>query len=209
MKMDKNQEDKDEINQFEEMIQGLIDNKYGCCNNFMDINTVTGLRENILKANQAGNLQVAGTGTQSDYKQNTLIRGDKIKWIDEKSINEFEMIYNKKVRNFISYLNKTCFTTIKSFESHYANYEQKSFYKRHLDQFKNEKGRKYSIVLFLNQDWLPEDGGMLSLYPEGSEQQDILPIGGRIVFFQSDEMEHEVHPSFTRERRSIAGWLKD
>jgi len=207
--MNKDQEDKDEINQFEEMIQGLIDNKYGCTNNFMDISTVTGLRDNLLQANQSGNLQVAGTGNKSDYKQNALVRGDKIKWIDEKSINPFEMIYNRKVRNFISHLNKTCFTTIKSFESHYANYEQKSFYKRHLDQFKNEKGRKFSIVLFLNQDWQPEDGGMLSLYPEGSAQQDISPIGGRMVFFQSDEMEHEVHPSFTRERRSIAGWLKD
>ncbi|WP_192085743.1 2OG-Fe(II) oxygenase [Algoriphagus sp. Y33] len=207
--MDKDQEEKDEKNQFEEMIQGLIDNKYGCCDDFVPPNTVAGLGENIRDANQAGNLQMAGTGSQKDYKQNTLIRGDKIKWIDEKSVNQFEMVYLKKVGNFISHLNKTCFTSIKSFESHYANYEQKSFYKRHLDQFKNEKGRKFSIVLFLNQDWQTEDGGMLSLYPEGNAQKDIIPIGGRMVFFKSDEMEHEVNPSFTRERRSIAGWLKD
>ncbi|MDR7132535.1 SM-20-related protein [Algoriphagus sp. 4150] len=207
--MDKDQEEKEEKNQFEEMIQGLIDNKYGCCDDFVNPNTVAGLGENIREANQTGNLQMAGTGSQKDYKQNTLIRGDKIKWIDDKSVNQFEMVYVKKVGNFISHLNKTCFTSIKSFESHYANYEQKSFYKRHLDQFKNEKGRKFSIVLFLNQGWQAEDGGMLSLYPEGRLQQDISPIGGRMVFFQSDEMEHEVHPSFTRERRSIAGWLKD
>ena len=37
---------------------------------------------------------------------------------------------------------------------------------------------------------------------------DKSPMGGRMVFFKSDEMEHEVHPSFTRERISIAGWLK-
>ncbi|WP_057938736.1 2OG-Fe(II) oxygenase [Algoriphagus resistens] len=207
--MDKDQEKKDEKNQFEEMIQGLIDNKYGCSNDFVNENIVSGLRENILRADQSGVLKAAGIGSQKNHIKNSLIRGDKIKWIDEKSVNQFEMVYLKKVSNFISHLNKTCFTSIKSFESHYANYEQKSFYKRHVDQFKNEKGRKFSIVLFLNQDWQTEDGGMLSLYPEGRQTKDISPIGGRIVFFRSDEMEHEVHPSFTRERRSIAGWLKN
>ncbi|PZX52053.1 2OG-Fe(II) oxygenase [Algoriphagus chordae] len=207
--MDKDQEQKEEHDQFEEMIQGLIDNKYGCSNHFIDINTINGLLDNIQREKQSGNLQVSGTGNKNDYQQNASIRGDKIKWIDDKSIDQFEKIYNQKVCNFISHLNKTCFTAIKSFESHYADYEQKSFYKRHLDQFKNEKGRKYSIVLFLNQDWQTEDGGLLSLYPEGGSQQDISPIAGKMVFFQSDEMEHEVHPSFTRERRSIAGWLKD
>jgi SM-20-related protein len=49
---------------------------------------------------------------------------------------------------------------------------------------------------------------MLSLYPENGICVNISPIEGRIVFFKSDEMEHEVHPSFTRDRKSIAGWFK-
>ena len=102
-----------------------------------------------------------------------------------------------------------CFTTIKTFEGHYANYESGSYYKRHIDQFKSEKGRKYSIVLYLNKDWKDVDGGIISLYPQGEAQIDISPLGGRMVFFRSDEMEHEVHASFTRDRRSIACWLKD
>ena len=207
--MDKDQAEKEEENQFEEMIQGLIDQKYGCSNEFVNTDTVTGLRENIKRADQSGVLQTAGIGNQKNFIQNSLIRGDKIKWIEEKSINHFEQIYLKKVGNFIAHLNKTCFTSIKSFESHYANFEKEAFYKRHVDQFKNEKGRQFSIVLFLNENWQTEDGGMLSLYPEGKEQKDIAPVGGRMVFFQSDEMEHEVHPSYTRERRSIAGWLKN
>jgi len=78
-----------------------------------------------------------------------------------------------------------------------------------LDQFKSEKGRKFSIVLYLNHDWKAEDGGTLSLYPTKGDQREISPLEGRIVFFRSDEMEHEVYPSFTRERNSIAGWLKN
>ncbi|WP_371742937.1 2OG-Fe(II) oxygenase [Lentimicrobium sp. S6] len=129
--------------------------------------------------------------------------------MEQNSTNPFEEVYLRKIWRFINYLNITCFTSIKSFEGHYANYELGSFYKRHLDQFKSEKGRKYTLVFYLNQHWKIEDEGHLSLYSLLGAQKDILPIEGRMVFFRSDEMEHEVHPSLTRERKSITGWLKD
>lgn len=198
-----------EHDQFEELIQGLIDNEYGCCNDFIIPSTVIGLSHNIIALSQLGKMNSSGIGNKTDFQKDKSIRGDKINWIDEFSTDQFESIYLKKVNRFILHLNNTCFTAIKSYESHYATFEKKDFYKRHIDQFKNEKGRKFSIVLYLNQDWLPSDGGLLSLYPYGGVQQDISPLGGRIVFFRSDKMEHEVHPSFTRERNSIAGWLKN
>lgn len=198
-----------EQGQFEELIQGLIDNKYGSCNDFLSPAEVIGLRANIQRLREAGKMKSSGFGNKMDFKNDKGVRGDIINWIDDHSTDQFEMIYLKKIRSFIDYLNKTCFTSIKNFESHYASYAIESFYKRHLDQFKNEKGRKYSIVLYLNEDWEEEDGGLLSLYPKEAEQIDISPFGGRMVFFRSDEMEHEVHASFTRDRISIAGWLKN
>tara|TARA_R110002020_G_scaffold192451_2_gene392632 strand:+ start:520 stop:1137 length:618 start_codon:yes stop_codon:yes gene_type:complete len=198
-----------ERNQFEELIQGLIDRKYGCSNDFILPTTVSGLRDTIQNLSESGKMKLAGVGNSTINKQDKDIRGDKINWIKETSINPFEITYLKKVGKFIEHLNKTCFTSIKSFESHYSNYEKMSFYKRHLDQFKSEKGRKFSIIVYLNQDWLEEDGGELSLYPDAKEAQNISPIGGRIVFFRSDEMEHEVLPSSTRERKSIAAWFKN
>ncbi|WP_425638347.1 2OG-Fe(II) oxygenase [Algoriphagus yeomjeoni] len=198
-----------ERNQFEELIQGLIDNKYGCSNDFILPSTVIGLRDTIQILSESGKMKLAGVGNSTINKQDNEIRGDKINWIQESSVNPFEIIYLKKVRKFIDHLNKTCFTSIKSFESHYSNYEKMSFYKRHVDQFKNEKGRKFSIIVYLNQDWQDEDEGQLSLYPESGNVQNISPIGGRIVFFRSDEMEHEVHPSSTKERKSIAAWFKN
>lgn len=203
------EEEIQERNQFEELIQGLIDNKYGCCNDFILPSTVSGLSDTLQNLAKAGELRHAGIGNTSDFKQVKEIRGDKINWIQDNTENPFEIIYLKKIGRFIDHLNKTCFTSIKSFESHYANYEKMSFYKRHLDQFKNEKGRKFSIILYLNQDWTANDGGMLTLYPESGVQKEISPIGGRMVFFRSDEMEHEVKPSLTRERKSIAAWLKN
>ena len=198
-----------EQNQFEELIQGLIDNEYGCCNNFMLPSTVIGLRDNIKKLSDSGSMKASGFGNNSDFQKSKTTRGDKINWIEDHSINSFEITYLKKIEKLILYLNKTCFTSIKSFESHYSNYAKNTFYKRHIDQFKSEKGRKYSIVLYLNEDWKQEDGGLLSMYPNASDQIDISPLAGRMVLFKSDEMEHEVHASFTRDRNSIAGWLKN
>lgn len=198
-----------EKKQFEELIQGLIDNEYGCCNDFIDPVTVNGLSLNIQALHELGRMKASGIGNKSDFQQNANIRGDKINWIDEQSSNPFELIYLKKMAQFILYLNKTCFTSIKSFESHYASYEKLSFYQRHKDQFNSEKGRKFSIVLYLNEDWTEQDGGVLSLYPENKAPINIAPLGGRMVFFKSDEMQHEVHASFTRERNSIAAWLKN
>ena len=145
---------------------------------------------------------------QDNFLIDQAVRGDKINWIAGESTDSFEMIYLKKIDRFIKHLNTTCFTSIKSVESHYASYEKFRFYKRHHDQFKQEKGRDFSIILYLNVSWLEADGGILSLYPVGKSQEDIAPLGGRMIFFRSSDMEHEVHASNTRERNSIAGWLK-
>ena len=195
--------------EFEALIQGLVDNEYGCCDNFILPETVIGLSANLQRLKESESMQSSGFGNKTDFKKDTNIRGDSINWIQEQSIDSFESVYLEKIDNFILYLNRTCFAGIKSYESHYSSYEKNSFYKRHIDQFKSEKGRKYSIVLYLNENWKQEDGGLLSLYPKEGKQIDISPVGGRMVLFRSDEMEHEVNPSCTRTRNSIAGWLKN
>lgn len=198
-----------EIDQYERLIQGLIADQYGCIDDFMDENIVAGLRNKILRLNNSGKMHLAGIGKESGYQRNTEIRGDKIKWIEKDSEDLYERMFMMKIAGFMAYLNRTCYTSILDFECHYASFAIKTFYKRHLDQFKKNKGRKFSLIFYLNEDWHAEDGGVLSLYPKGGEQINIYPLGGRMVLFKSDEMEHEVHPSFTRDRISIACWLKN
>ena len=195
--------------QFEALIQGLIDHRYASCDDFFSPTIVLGLADNIEKLSEAGDMIPAGLGNKSDYQLNTAVRGDRISWIDNNSKDFFEKSYNQKVQKFITHLNSTCFTSIKSYESHYAAYTPYSVYKRHIDTFKSDRGRKFSIVVYLNDSWQDTDAGLLSLYPTDAAPVNLAPMGGRLVFFRSDEMEHEVHPSTTRERRSIAGWLKD
>lgn len=151
-----------EENQFEELIQGLINDNYGCCDNFLSDSTMLGLRENMEILNDSGKMIAAGIGNKLNFHKNDAIRKDKVNWISEQSINEHEEVYLNKIWRFIDYLDKTCFTSIRNFESHYSSYDKGSFYRKHIDQFKSEKGREYSIVLYLNQNWKNEDDGQLS-----------------------------------------------
>jgi SM-20-related protein len=100
----------------------------------------------------------------------------------------------------------TCFTGITDYEFHYSLYETGSFYKKHLDQFKNNSNRQFSMISYLNADWLEADGGQLLIHSEGGQQK-IDPVQGRTVFFKSDDLEHEVLVTNKR-RLSVTGWLK-
>ena len=103
-------------------------------------------------------------------------------------------------------MNKTCYTGITGYEFHYAYYDEGSSYKRHLDQFKDNQKRAYSMIMYLNTNWVPSDGGQLCIYHKDMSQI-ISPINGKCVFFKSSELEHEVLLNH-KPRMSITGWLK-
>ena len=63
------------------------------------------------------------------------------------------------------------------------------------------------MLLYLNSNWKPEDGGELMLYRDELSPMKIEPLGGRLLVFES-EMEHEVLMS-NADRYSITGWLKN
>ncbi|MFD1316717.1 2OG-Fe(II) oxygenase [Namhaeicola litoreus] len=197
-----------ETQKFEVLIQGLIDQKFGFIDQFLDESIISGLRFNLINYYENNQMNPAGIGKKFDYQKNTEVRGDLIKWINNNTTDFFEKAFLDQVQNFINHLNSTCYTSINDFEFHYAIYDVGSFYKRHLDQFKTDRGRKFSLVTYLNDDWKKSDGGNLSLYLEDEKIENVFPYGGRSIFFKSDELEHEVHPSHNRKRFSIAGWLK-
>lgn len=192
---------------FETLITGLLEHQFGRCPNFLDEDLTAGLRRRLLDHHAAGEMHQAGVGRKFDFQQNAAVRGDVIRWIDEASTDAFEAAFNTQIGEFIAYLNQTCYTGINAWEFHYAYYAPGSFYKRHLDQFQSDRGRKFSLVIYLNEDWLDTDGGQLALYlPDG--EQTITPKGGQAVLFRSEELEHEVKVAEGRPRLSIAGWLK-
>ena len=89
--------------QFEAIIKGLIDDKYGTCDNFISPQTVDGLINNIQKSIESGNMKPSGFGNKSTPQQNKKIRVDKINWIEAETKNAFELNFLKKIENFILY----------------------------------------------------------------------------------------------------------
>ncbi|MFN3840052.1 MAG: 2OG-Fe(II) oxygenase [Cyclobacteriaceae bacterium] len=147
----------------------------------------------------------AGISKQVQVKEE--IRGDYIQWLDKATAPEAAQVYLHRLQELIRYLNRNLFLSLKDIEVHFTIYPPGTFYKRHLDQFKQDDHRKLSVICYLNRDWKPEHGGELRMYLPG-RSRDVLPEAGRLVCFRSDQIEHEVLPA-TRERLSITGWILD
>ena len=194
------------INPFDLLIDSYLENNIGIDPGFLSEKLSAGLQQNILQLQRDDMLSIAGIGNDAVQDHNQKMRGDKIYWMDKSHDNIHEQEFLQLIDNFIERLNSTCYTGINAYEFHYAVYEEGSFYKKHRDQFKNDSNRKYSLISYLNENWLEEDGGQLMIYQDASTQK-ISPRSQTAVFFKSDEMEHEVMQS-NRTRMSISGWLK-
>lgn len=86
---------------------------------------------------------------------------------------------------------------------------------RHVDNTTSD-GRRLTVLAYLNPSWTPEQGGALRLFTknkskEGSNDMnaiDVFPLGGRLAFFYSADIPHEVRPTFGM-RHSITLWYYD
>lgn len=195
------------IERFEQLIEGFLNHKVGVSTQFISKDLATALQQNIHALRSEGEMVAAGVGDAQNRTLDKGIRRDKIYWIDNATVNAAEREFLAEVEEFISYLNRTCFTAINDYEFHYAVYDAGSFYKRHIDQFRNNNYRKFSLITYLNDDWQESDGGNLLCYHDSGKIESISPTNQKSVFFKSDEMEHEVVVA-SRPRMSITGWLK-
>ncbi|MDF1698647.1 MAG: 2OG-Fe(II) oxygenase [Saprospiraceae bacterium] len=190
---------------FEIIINSFIESRVGVHDDFLDKVLSRNLKENLLLLYQEKQFKSAKIGNNSKIQDNKLIRSDLIYWLDRKHNNEYENSFLDLIDSFVKYLNRTCYSGITGYEFHYAFYDKGSFYKRHLDQFKDDSKRAYSVIMYLNEDWQTGDGGELCIY-HANHTQIITPINGKFVFFKSSELEHEVLLNF-KPRLSITGWL--
>jgi Rps23 Pro-64 3,4-dihydroxylase Tpa1-like proline 4-hydroxylase len=193
-------------NSFEDLIATYIDNKVGISEDFLSDELANNLKQNLLTLNKKSLLMTAGIGNSEKLSYDGAIRSDSIYWLDKKNNNAFENEFFTQMEAFILYLNKSCYAGITGYEFHYSLYEKGDFYLKHLDQFKNNPSRKYSIISYLNSDWQESDGGELLIHQLDNNLK-ISPTQGKTVFFKSDELVHEVLVTQST-RMSITGWLK-
>ncbi|MBB1193114.1 2OG-Fe(II) oxygenase [Flavobacterium sp. SOK18b] len=193
-------------NSFENLISSYVENKVGIAEHFLSPELSDHLIQNILNLNERSLLTAAGIGNSDKLLYDGAIRSDSIYWLDKKHNNVFENEFFKLIEAFILYLNQSCYAGITGYEFHYSLYEKGDFYLKHLDQFKSNPSRKFSMISYLNADWKVTDGGELMIHQNDIPQK-IAPTLGKTVFFKSDELVHEVLET-NCPRMSITGWLK-
>jgi SM-20-related protein len=192
--------------------QEIYSNSYVVVDNFVD----EAFRKALLKEQtdllNQGQFTKAAVGKGDQKQVRAEIRSDEVLWMDPTALSPLQSIFWEKVAEVQQVLNRRCFLGLKSFEGHFARYPIGSFYKRHLDQFHAVPHRIVTVILYLNESWTEADGGQLRMYfpqEDGSERvEEVLPLGGRLVVFLSEEIPHEVLPTL-KERISITGWLRN
>lgn len=181
----------------------LAAQNYVVIDDFIDNNLYKEIKNFLLKKIDA--FDQAGIGALNQNTIKKTIRGDKTYWLNKErdfELKEFwELLAETK-----STLNRYCYLSLSGDEFHLAHYPSGGFYARHLDQFDGRSNRMISMIIYLNENWEPGNGGQLEILDKNRELQLVDPIARRCVLFKSDQVPHAVLKSF-KDRYSLTGWL--
>lgn len=191
---------------YEALIQEVLEFGFATSFDFFTSDFIQSILLRIRDLERQEQLKIAGIGDKRQLSINLEIRRDSILWLSHSTQNIVEVEFFRRIGDFMNYLNRTCYTNLLSCEFHYAIFEKNGFYTKHLDVFKNSSSRRFSFILYLNEDWKEMDGGELKLY-FNEEHILIKPELGRIVFFDSAIVPHEVLLNH-HTRYSLTGWFK-
>jgi len=164
------------------------------------------LKLRLQSLHTADELEKAGIGTLQHYTIQEGVRGDFIHWIEGNTSDPAEAQFLNEMNEWRLQFNRSLYLNSSAVEFHFALYPIGSFYKRHLDQFKERSNRLLTFILYFNDDWTPDDQGELRVFHPNNEVIDIEPKGNRLVLFLSDKLEHEVRPT-QAQRKSLTGWF--
>lgn len=188
------------------MLDNLVEHGWSQHQLFLPADLTLALAAECLALRNVDALKWASVGRGKQQTRQASIRGDQIRWLKAGQSLACDR-YLQIMDNLRLLLNRHLFLGLDEYESHFAFYAPGASYMKHLDRFRDDDCRTISAVIYLNEDWLPEQGGALRLHPEGECTEDITPLACRLVLFLSADMQHEVLPA-TRDRMSLAGWFR-
>ncbi|HEV8644560.1 MAG TPA: 2OG-Fe(II) oxygenase [Burkholderiales bacterium] len=178
--------------------------------NFIESELVSELRAECRRFVAKGALRAAAIGSGTRRQTRSEIRTDEIRWLEEADATAAQRHCLAQFDLLRLALNRELQLGLFEFECHFSRYAPGAFYRKHLDQFRGDRRRRLSCVLYLNENWAREDAGELRLHLDAGETgkfEDVLPGGGTLVLFLSERFAHEVLPG-KRERLSLAGWFR-
>lgn len=194
-------------NKIENILNDLEQQGWSVQENFFSTELIQQLKETLTDFHQQGILKQAGIGRKNAFHIEQSIRSDEISWFDENNLNESQESFLNITKQLQDEINQHFYLGLFELEVHFALYAPDAFYKRHLDQHKNQDARIITLITYLNENWNEEDGGELQLYLKDGKTVSVMPKAGTLVCFMSAEFEHEVLPA-KRERASLTGWFR-
>lgn len=169
------------------------------------------LMEECRDAYENGEFRPAGVGRGADLMVREDLRRDRVMWLQSGALTIEQNRYLAWLETLRLALNERLFLGLFDFEGHFAIYSEGAFYKPHLDRHAATSNRVLSVILYLNPDWQPGDGGELQLWTTPSEKNGpceiIEPRIGTLVAFMAGDFWHEVLPAH-KTRMSITGWFR-
>ena len=194
-------------NKTENILNDLEQQGWSVQENFFSKKLIRDLKITLTSLHQQDILKQAGIGRKNAFHIEQSIRSDEISWFDENNLNEAQEKFLNITKQLQDEINHRFYLGLFELEVHFALYAPNAFYKRHLDQHKNQDTRVITLITYLNEDWNEDDGGELQLYLKEGKTVSVKPEGGTLVCFMSAEFEHEVLPA-KRERASLTGWFR-
>jgi len=173
---------------------------------FLPLALTEALAEECRARAAAGELTPAAIGRGEQQLVTESVRGDYTSWLEPGQCASGDA-YLTLMESLRLLLNRELFLGLEELECHFALYPPGAFYQRHLDRFRDDDSRTVTVVLYLNEEWQPDEGGELRLYLPDGRARDLMPLGGSLACFMSADFPHEVLPA-TRERLSLTGWFR-
>jgi SM-20-related protein len=174
----------------------------------LDAATLSSARQEIDNAVAASILRHRGVGAGQNHRIDPSVRSDLSAPVNNlppsPPIDSIVHLLNS-IRSALSRsLSPSCPLHSASFQTAFYPPDG-ARYARHTDLRDGDTGRALTSILYLNENWVPEHGGVLRLFLPSRRVVDVAPLNRRILVFPS-ATPHEVLPSFAP-RYAISGWF--
>lgn len=200
-------------------LQDLNANGYVIIENFLPDDLQESLRRDVRTLRDKGKFKVAKIGQDATNTLNTNIRVAETCFLGKDKLTDTPDASRSKLYDVLDQIRVDLPQPLDASLSEflYAYYPSGGFYRRHRDAIPGSASmlRKFSLLMYLNKNWVEENGGKLRMHmdsggdelPPGEEPNylDVSPKGGTLVLFNSDQVPHEVLDTES-ERIAIVGW---
>ena len=189
------------------LMEQLLDTPWVIIDDALPTTILDALREEALTEYREGEFRAAQVGKGIEKQRIQEVRSDKVRWLERTEATLAQHAYWEMMDQLRMQLSGFFRVHLERVELHFAVYPIGAFYAPHLDQFREQSNRIFSVITYLNPDWKPGDGGELRIHLPQGDHLDIQPLHGRMICFRSDVVMHEVLEAHAP-RISLTGWMR-